>query len=94
MDRQSAPLLKAAKLWAKTSQRTGRTYYVGRWGGCRVLVLENDRRQGDDEPSHFLLLGKAEDRAPANGAANSSARRQDERDRGRHPAYHRADDRP
>ena len=27
MDRKSGPLLKAAKLWAKTSQRTGRTYY-------------------------------------------------------------------
>src|SRR4051794_36145153 len=61
-------LIKAAKLWAKTSQKTGGTYYVGRMGGCRVLVMENRDRQGDGDPSHFLLLGDAEagqERPPA-----------------------------
>ncbi len=53
-------LIRAAKLWAKVSAKTGGTYYVGRMGGCRVLVLENRDRQGDDEPTHWLLLGAAE----------------------------------
>ena len=35
------PLIKAAKLWAKVSARTGAAYLTGRWGGCRVLVFEN-----------------------------------------------------
>ena len=69
-------LLKAARLWAKTSQKTGRTYYVGRWGGCRVLILENDRREGEDANTntHWLLLGKAEDR-PREGLAGGARAR-------------------
>src|SRR3954453_13777557 len=35
------PLIKAAKLWAKVSARTGATYLTGRWGGGRVLLFEN-----------------------------------------------------
>ena len=53
------PLIKAAKLWAKVSARTGAAYLTGRWGGCRVLVFENLERQSDAEPSHFLFLGEA-----------------------------------
>jgi hypothetical protein len=53
-------LIKAAKLWAKTSQKTGGVYYVGRMGGVWVLVMENRDRQGDGDPMHFLLLGDAE----------------------------------
>jgi hypothetical protein len=53
------PLIKAAKLWAKVSQRTGAAYLTGRWGGCRVLVFENLERTSEAEPSHFLFLGEA-----------------------------------
>src|SRR4051812_21636301 len=53
------PLIKAAKLWAKVSARTGATYLTGRWGGCRVLVFENLERVSEAEPSHFLFLGEA-----------------------------------
>jgi hypothetical protein len=53
-------LIRAAKLWAKTSTKTGATYYVGRMGGCRVLVMENTKRDGDGEPTHWLMLGDAE----------------------------------
>src|SRR4051812_50218367 len=38
------PLIKAAKLWAKVSQRTGATYLTGRWGGGRGLGFENLER--------------------------------------------------
>jgi hypothetical protein len=53
------PLIKAAKLWAKVSARTGAVYLTGRWGGCRVLVFENLERASEAEPSHFLFLGEA-----------------------------------
>ena len=53
------PLIKAAKLWAKVSARTGATYLTGRWGGCRGLVFENLERTSEAEPSHFLFLGEA-----------------------------------
>jgi hypothetical protein len=53
-------LIKAAKLWSKTSGKTGKNYLTGRWGGCRVLVFENDQ-EGDGEPTHWLMLGDAEE---------------------------------
>src|SRR4051795_2997436 len=53
------PLIKAAKLWARVSARTGAAYLTGRWGGCRVLVFENLERASEAEPSHFLFLGEA-----------------------------------
>src|SRR4051795_928548 len=53
------PLIKAVKLWAKVSARTGAVYLTGRWGGCRVLVFENLERTSEAEPSHFLFLGEA-----------------------------------
>jgi hypothetical protein len=67
-------LLKAARLWAKTSQKTGKTYYIGRWGGCRVLILENDRRESEDGNTHWLLLGEADDR-PREGLAGGARQR-------------------
>jgi hypothetical protein len=51
-------LLKACGLWQHIS-KAGRTYYVGRWGGLRVLVLENTWRQSDSEPSHYLCMAEA-----------------------------------
>ena len=56
------PLIKAAKLWAKVSARTGAAYLPGRRGGCRVLVFENLERKSEAEPSHFLFLGEAGER--------------------------------
>ena len=73
------PLIKAAKLWARVSARTGATYLTGRWGGCRVLVFENLERKSEAEPSHFLFLGEAgewpvPDRAAAPTVAAEPAR--------------------
>src|SRR3954451_12271493 len=67
------PLIKAAKLWAKVSQRTGATYLTGRWGGCRVLVFENLERASEAEPSHFLFLGEAGEWPVPDQAAASAA---------------------
>src|SRR4051794_15598982 len=53
------PLIKAAKLWAKVSQRTGAAYLTGRWGGGRGLGFENLERASEAGPSHLLFLGEA-----------------------------------
>src|SRR4051812_48623307 len=92
-------LIKAAKLWAKVSAKTGGTYFVGRMGGCRVLVMENRDRQGDGDPSHFLLLGDAEagqerppagqGRRPETVAMRAPARHQDGGDGWRGSQYRR-----
>jgi hypothetical protein len=49
------PKLKAAGLWQKTNTR-GNTYFVGRLGGVRILVLENHARSGENEPTHILYF--------------------------------------
>ena len=66
------PLIKAAKLWARVSARTGAAYLTGRWGGCRVLVFENLERTSEAEPSHFLFLGEAGE-GPVPDHANAPA---------------------
>jgi hypothetical protein len=52
MSGNARPMLKAAGLWAKSSQ-----YLIGRLGGVKVLVLvlENRDRKSDDHPLHHLL---------------------------------------
>ena len=55
-------------------QRNGKDFLVGRLGGCRVLILENDRQEGEDGNTHWLLLGKAEDR-PREGLAGRARQR-------------------
>ena len=51
-------LLKAAKLWAKTSVKGGQ-YPTGRLGGVKVLILENRDRKSDEDPSHHLFFAEA-----------------------------------
>lgn len=51
-------LLKAAVLWRKTSAK-GNDYFVGRWGGVKVLILANNDRQGEDDPTHLLMITEA-----------------------------------
>jgi hypothetical protein len=63
---KNSPMLKAAGLWAKTSVKGGQ-YLSGRWGGLRILVMENRDRQGDDDPSHILYVTEAADRRQGAG---------------------------
>jgi hypothetical protein len=72
-----APLIRAAKLWRKKSERNGRDYFVGRLGGCRVLILENNdaAAEGEERNSHWLLLGQADDKPRENRGGGSGARR-------------------
>jgi hypothetical protein len=58
---KNSPMLKVAGLWQKSSVKGGQ-YLVGRWGGLRVLVMENRDRQTDDDPSHILYVTEATDR--------------------------------
>jgi hypothetical protein len=58
---KNSPMLKATGLWAKSSVKGGQ-YLVGRWGGLKVLIMENRDRQTDDDPSHHLFFVEAADR--------------------------------
>jgi hypothetical protein len=46
--------------------------------GLRVLIFENRDRQGDNEPSHYLMFGEAEQRSstPAAGHQTDQALRE------------------
>ena len=58
------PMLKAAGLWAKTSN-SGKRYLTGRLGGVKVLILENRDRRGDNDPTHNLFFVEAPDKRQA-----------------------------
>jgi hypothetical protein len=60
---RGTPMLTAAKLWERTSSK-GTTYFAGRLGGVRVLVMPNRDRQGDDDATHVLLFAEP---APRDG---------------------------
>ena len=64
----SAPMLKAAGLWAKTSNSDKR-YLTGRLGGVKVLILENRDRRSDEDPTHNLFFVEAPDKRPAGSGA-------------------------
>lgn len=54
-----APLTKIAGLWEHTSKK-GATYYVGRIGDAKVLLMPNrDHVEGDKLPTHDLLVSHA-----------------------------------
>lgn len=50
-----AGLIKAFGIWQKTSAQ-GRVYYVGRWGGAKIVILENAERSSESDPSHNVFL--------------------------------------
>jgi hypothetical protein len=54
-------LLRACSLWQKESGK-GRTYFVGRLGGVKILILENADRQGENDPTHNLFFAEAGER--------------------------------
>ena len=51
----NSTLLKAAKLWSKTS-KNGNDYLAGRLGGAKVLVMENRDHQSENDPSPYPEL--------------------------------------
>lgn len=59
-------MITATGLWEKKSQ-TGNTYFVGRLGGMRVMVLVNSRRQSDNDPTHNLVFAPVEERKEGGG---------------------------
>jgi hypothetical protein len=55
MSDRNGALISLTRLWAKTSQRTGKVYLTGRLGAARLLISENDAA-GDGEPTHLAYL--------------------------------------
>lgn len=56
------PLIVAAKLWEK-KRLDGGSYYVGNWGGVKVLITPN-REQSDVGDAGWVLILQEE--VPAN----------------------------
>lgn len=75
---ENGVLLKATGLWERTSAK-GHTYYVGRWGGVKVLILPNRDRENDDAPPHLLFITEAADRPRKAAATRPSHRKLPER---------------
>ena len=59
--RINRPPLVMCRLWEKTSAK-GRNYLVGRLGGAKVLVMSVRERDGEDGPTHELMLTEATSR--------------------------------
>ena len=58
-DNGYAPLTKVAGMWQHTSKK-GATYFVGRIGDAKVLLLSNpDWTEGGKEPTHNLCVSHA-----------------------------------
>jgi len=66
-------MLRAAGLWKRTSQR-GADYFAGRLGGVKIVILENQDRQTENDPSHWLCFTE-----PTPAASNSPQRTQEAR---------------
>src|SRR6516164_10307052 len=65
------PMLKAAGLWKRTSQR-GADYFAGRLGSVKIVILENRDRKAENDPTHWLWFTEP------TPAATNSAQRTDE----------------
>jgi hypothetical protein len=63
----SDQLIKATGLWKRESARNGRSYMMGRMAGLRVLIFENAERKSDEDPSHWLMIGEAEQKGSKRG---------------------------
>lgn len=66
-DRRDGPLITAARLFEKQSAG-GNRYFVGRWGGCRVLVLKSRETAPDGTVIWSLCLQEAPKPAGDDGA--------------------------
>lgn len=54
------PLTQICGVWENVSKRTGKTYFVGRLGDAKILVLENnDREEGSNQPTHNIVMQHA-----------------------------------
>ncbi len=54
---RGGPMLTAARLWQRTSGK-GTTYFAGRLGGVKVLILP--RRDGEEgDHTHVLMFAEA-----------------------------------
>jgi hypothetical protein len=65
-------LTRLARLWEKTSSKTGSTYLVGRLGGFRVLVMPRHSSTRDESSDHDweILLTPADPVLPKPASDN------------------------
>ena len=71
----SAPMLRAAGLWRKTSAAENE-YFAGRLGGVKIVILVNrDRGEDESQPTHYLFFVDGEKRPEGQRAAASGPAR-------------------
>jgi hypothetical protein len=63
-------LIPAAKLWENVSAK-GNRYFVGRMSGVKILVMENNRREDENDASHTLFFTDAPQRSQVTPAEPS-----------------------
>jgi hypothetical protein len=68
-------LIKVCGLYRNVSQKTGKEYFSGNLSFfAKVLILENNERKADNEPTHYLFVTEREQRQ-ADTAVPSEPRR-------------------
>lgn len=57
-------LIRATGLWKKVVEKNGKktVQLSGTWGGVRVLIFANDRKERDSQPDYYLMLAKQQPR--------------------------------
>ncbi len=63
--------IKLARLFRKTSAKSGNEYFTGRVNGAMRLLILPNTRQSDDAPEDFVAFLVSADDAPQQGPANT-----------------------
>lgn len=69
---QRGQRVKLGGVWIKTSAK-GNVYFTGRLGAARILIMENNRRQSDADPSHEVFLCEVTEQSGNAGMARNAA---------------------
>ena len=65
---EQGAMVRLSGLW-RSETRNGQPMLSGSLGGARLVVLPNDRRRSDKDPSHHLFLAQAQPRQQGGGGA-------------------------
>jgi hypothetical protein len=69
-------MLKLTKLFQKTS-KNGNTYFVGRLGAAKVVLLKDNKQEEGSDPVWNLLLDEAQDKRNSNTRQEQQPERRD-----------------
>jgi hypothetical protein len=72
------PSIRVCRLYQRKSQKTGATFFTGRWGGAKLALVRSKETGDQGEPIWNLLLSEApapkqDDRPSAEAKGSSQA---------------------